>query len=92
MFHAVDSHNRCISALAYWTYDQVWDYIHKHKLPYNVLYDKGYTSLGDEMTTGLPQSKKPTGGKEAMDAFERSGRFVGMDDNNECGLHSRIIK
>lgn len=78
-----------LNPLAYWTHDQVWDYIHDHNLPYNTLYDKGYTSLGDEMTTGLPELKRTAG---EGDAFERSGRFVGMGNDKECGLHSHIEK
>mmetsp|Transcript_11829 Transcript_11829/g.20802 ORF Transcript_11829/g.20802 Transcript_11829/m.20802 type:complete len:631 (-) Transcript_11829:706-2598(-) len=83
-----------LNPLAYWTYEQVWDYIRKQhkKLPYNVLYDKGYTSLGDEMTTDLPQSSNNATGDYAVDAFERSGRFMGMGNRTECGLHSHIRK
>src|SRR5207248_2112255 len=32
--------------LAEWTEDEVWDYVCEHDLPYNSLYDKGYTSIG----------------------------------------------
>ena len=77
-----------LNPLTYWTYNQVWEYIRKHKLPYNVLYDKGYTSLGDEMTTGLPQLNATS---ISRDEFERSGRFIGMK-NKECGLHTHRQK
>jgi len=66
-----------LNPLALWTYDQVWDYIRKHHVPYNPLHDKGYKSVGDTMTTIAVEKT----------ADERSGRFVGMD-KTECGMHS----
>ena len=78
-----------LNPLAYWTYEQVWNYIRKHNLPYNVLYDQGYTSLGDVMTTSRPIRDRRAG--DAIDSFERSGRFVGLH-RTECGLHSRREK
>lgn len=69
-----------LNPLAYWSYSQVWEHIRHYNLPYNSLYDKGYTSLGDEMTTDLPTGSD-----------ERSGRFVGMN-RTECGLHSHRNK
>jgi 3'-phosphoadenosine 5'-phosphosulfate sulfotransferase (PAPS reductase)/FAD synthetase len=35
-----------INPLADWTRQQVWDYIHEYDVPYNRLYDQGYTSIG----------------------------------------------
>ena len=66
-----------LNPLAYWSYDDVWDYIRKYKVPYNPLHDQGYKSIGDTMTT------QPVDGSDD----ERSGRFVGMD-RSECGIHS----
>lgn len=34
-----------------WTFDDVWQFIHKASVPYCCLYDQGYTSLGDVETT-----------------------------------------
>jgi len=71
-----------LNPLAYWTYAQVWDYIRKHKVPYNPLHDKGYKSIGDTMTTQPVDAK----------AEERSGRFVDLrqkeGEKSECGMHS----
>ena len=75
-----------LNPLAFWTYDQVWNYIRKHEIPYNPLYDQGYTSLGDEMTTRLPDLSQQNSA-----AYERSGRFVGLNQT-ECGLHSHRAK
>ncbi|KAL9186704.1 hypothetical protein ACHAXT_005942 [Thalassiosira profunda] len=79
-----------LNPLAYWTYAQVWEYIRSNGLPYNELYDKGYTSLGDVMTTRLPLRNATAAGEGAIDAFERSGRFVGLGNRTECGLHSHL--
>lgn len=70
-----------INPLAHWSYEDVWAYIRHHKLIYNPLYDKGYKSIGDVMTT-MPVAK---------DANERSGRFVGLN-KTECGMHSHLEK
>jgi phosphoadenosine phosphosulfate reductase len=74
-----------LNPLAYWSYDQVWSYIRNNNVPYNPLYDQGYTSIGDEMTTSKPE--KANEGVEPAH-HERSGRFAGFGaSNKECGLH-----
>ena len=35
-----------LNPLAEWTEDEVWDYVREHELPYNPLYDQGFTSIG----------------------------------------------
>ena len=35
-----------VNPLADWGLEQVWDYIHEHKIPYNTLHDKGFPSIG----------------------------------------------
>ncbi len=62
--------------LATWTRARVWDYIVKHKLPYNRLYDEGYTSIGCQPCTR----------RVAAGAHERSGRWDGSK-KMECGIH-----
>ena len=32
--------------MAFWTHQDVWDYIKYHALPYSPIYDMGYTSTG----------------------------------------------
>jgi phosphoadenosine phosphosulfate reductase len=74
-----------LNPLAYWSYDKVWSYIRNNNVPYNPLYDQGYTSIGDEMTTSKPE-KADEGVEHAH--LERSGRFAGFGESNkECGLH-----
>lgn len=62
--------------LATWTRARVWNYILKHNLPYNRLYDEGYTSIGCQ-----PCTRRPEAG-----AHERSGRWDGST-KMECGIH-----
>jgi phosphoadenosine phosphosulfate reductase len=59
--------------LADWTGEMCLDYIRTHELPYNVLHDRGYDSIGDTHST------QPGSG--------RSGRWAGTD-KVECGIHT----
>jgi phosphoadenosine phosphosulfate reductase len=65
-----------INPLATWTRRRVWDYIVAHELPYNPLYDEGYTSIGC-----VPCTRRVVAG-----AHERSGRWDG-EKKLECGIH-----
>lgn len=65
-----------ICPLIHWTWDDVWNYIHLHKLPYNELHDKNYPSIGCEHCTQAV--------REGEDF--RSGRWASMV-KTECGLH-----
>lgn len=62
--------------LAHWTRARIWDYIVNHNLPYNRLYDEGYTSIGCQPCTR----------RVAAGAHERSGRWDGSR-KMECGIH-----
>jgi phosphoadenosine phosphosulfate reductase len=68
-----------INPLADWTGDQVWDYIRKNDLPYNLLHDRGYPSIGCEPCT---RAVKP--GEDP-----RAGRWWWEQSagQKECGLH-----
>jgi phosphoadenylyl-sulfate reductase (thioredoxin) len=65
-----------INPLAAWTNDQVWDYLRTNGVPYNLLHDQGYPSIGCEPCTS------PVG----MGETGRAGRWRGHD-KTECGLH-----
>jgi phosphoadenosine phosphosulfate reductase len=65
-----------INPLANWTRGQVWSYILEHKVPYNVLHDRGYASIGCTHCT------HPT----TNPGDERSGRWQGLA-KTECGIH-----
>jgi phosphoadenosine phosphosulfate reductase len=70
-----------INPLADWSSDQVWDYVKKNNVPYNPLYDQGYTSIGCEPCT------RPIKPGEDI----RAGRWWWESpEKKECGLHVRI--
>jgi len=58
-----------------WTDRQVFQYLHRHDLPYHPLWHQGYVSIGDWHTT---RSLAEAGDEEAT-------RFFGL--KRECGLH-----
>jgi phosphoadenosine phosphosulfate reductase len=66
-----------LNPLVDWSREQVWDYIKQHQIPYNVLHDRGYRSIGCAPCTAITTSDD-----------ERSGRWVGFN-KTECGLHNR---
>lgn len=70
-----------INPLANWTFKQVKTYIDKREVPYNVLLDRGYKSVGDWHST------QPV--KEGED--ERAGRWKGQT-KTECGIHNKRSK
>lgn len=70
-----------VNPLLGWSREEVWSYIRKHRLPYNPLYDQGYSSIGcihctTPVTTG---------------EGERAGRWRGFQ-KTECGLHARTTQ
>ncbi len=67
-----------INPLVKWTSDDVWDYIRANDVPYNVLHDRNYPSIGCEPCTN---EVKP--GEDP-----RAGRWAGFK-KTECGLHDK---
>ncbi len=65
-----------ISILADWTWSQVELYAREHNIPRLSLYDQGYTSIGCEPCTAIPEAG----------ADPRSGRWGGK--KLECGIHT----
>lgn len=66
-----------INPLLHWTNDQVWNYIKENKVPYNVLHDRGFPSIGC-----APCTRAIEPGEDL-----RAGRWWWELDNKECGLH-----
>ena len=58
-----------------WSNRDIHQYLQKHRLPYNPLWDKGYVSIGDKHST------KPL----TLGLSEEDTRFGGSQ--RECGLH-----
>ena len=65
-----------INPLINWTHDEVWDYIKRHNLLYNVLHDQHYPSIGCKQCTS----------PVCFGDDDRSGRWKGLN-KTECGLH-----
>jgi phosphoadenosine phosphosulfate reductase len=66
-----------LNPMAAWSREAVWEYIHKHKIPYNPLHDRGYRSIGC-----APCTRATAAGEN-----ERAGRWTGFD-KAECGIHT----
>lgn len=69
-----------INPLISWTEKEVWDYIKKNNIPYNLLHDRGFPSIGCEPCT------------RAIEPGEdiRSGRWWWEEElHKECGLHKK---
>ncbi len=67
-----------VNPLAEWTEQQVWDYIRRHDVPYNVLHDRGYPSIGCAPCTRAVQPGEDI----------RAGRWWWENPTTkECGLH-----
>jgi phosphoadenosine phosphosulfate reductase len=65
-----------INPIADWTSARVWRYIREHDVPYNVLHDQSYPSIG---CTHCTRAVRP--GEDP-----RTGRWSGFA-KTECGLH-----
>lgn len=70
-----------LNPLADWSQTEVWDYIRKHKIPFNPLYDRGYRSIGC-----WPCTRRVAEGEN-----ERAGRWTGFN-KAECGIHTFMSK
>lgn len=63
-----------------WSTQEVRDYITKHNVPYNLLHDKGFISIGC-----LPCTRAVSEGEDF-----RAGRWWWEDNSKkECGLHAQ---
>ncbi len=69
-----------INPLIDWTEEEVWSYAREHGIPYNVLHDKGFPSIGCQ-----PCTRAIEPGEDV-----RAGRWWWENpDTKECGLHKR---
>jgi phosphoadenosine phosphosulfate reductase len=70
-----------LNPMANWTRQEVWDYLKRHRFPYNPLHDRGYRSIGC----------RPCTDATGAGANERAGRWTGFS-KTECGLHTFLPK
>jgi phosphoadenosine phosphosulfate reductase len=69
-----------LNPLINWTEKQVWDYIRERDVPYNVLHDKGFPSIGCKPCTRAIQPGEDS----------RAGRWWWENsEHKECGLHNQ---
>ncbi len=69
-----------INPLVHWTEQQVWDYVKANRVPYNVLHDKSFPSIGCQ-----PCTRAVAEGEDV-----RAGRWWWENpEHKECGLHKR---
>lgn len=69
-----------INPLINWTEKEVWTYIKNHNIPYNLLHDRGFPSIGCE-----PCTRAIEPGEDV-----RAGRWWWENElHKECGLHKR---
>ena len=82
IFEWDDAHNMLkINPLVHWSKDDVWTYIKRHDVPYNMLHDKGYPSIGC-----APCTRAVPAGQD-----DRSGRWWWEESvKKECGLHINL--
>jgi phosphoadenosine phosphosulfate reductase len=66
-----------LNPIARWTWDDVWSYIRAHDVPYNVLHDRNYPSIGCQ-----PCTRPVRPGEDP-----RAGRWANFA-KKECGLHT----
>lgn len=71
-----------LNPLIDWTIDEVWKYIRERQLPYNVLFDWGFDSVGCIICSTPLLKGEPL----------RAGRWrwfnlLKEEDNKECGIH-----
>ena len=67
-----------LNPLIEWTEDDVWEYVHEFEVPYNALYDQGYSSIGC-----APCTRAIEPGEDV-----RAGRWWWESaEHKECGLH-----
>ncbi|MBN2747152.1 MAG: phosphoadenylyl-sulfate reductase [Bacteroidales bacterium] len=69
-----------VNPLINWSEEDVWNYIHQNKIPYNPLHDKGFPSIGCQPCTRAIEKGEDL----------RAGRWWWENpDTKECGLHAK---
>ena len=78
-FSARRNHMR-IHPILHFTEQDIWDYIHKYKVPYNPLYERGYRSIGERDFTKPvkdPKSRERAGREKEKEKIMARLRALG---------------
>ena len=65
-----------------WSYEEMAAYLSRYSVPYNVLHDRGFVSIGC-----APCTRAIEPGEDA-----RAGRWWWETSQKECGLHQTVVK
>lgn len=71
--HLIPAHTR-IKPILHFTERDVWNTYQVHKIPYCVLYEQGYRSLGAKSTSAIAQPGVPAWEQDLEHTKERAGR------------------
>lgn len=72
-----------VNPLANWSLDDCWNFVRQNKIPWNSLYDRGYTSIGC-----APCTRAIEPGED-----QRAGRWWWENpEHKECGLHNNPMR
>jgi phosphoadenosine phosphosulfate reductase len=66
-----------LNPLLHWTFNDVMNFVHEHHVPYNLLHDQGFVSIGC-----APCTRAVEPGEDF-----RAGRWWWEQSQKECGLH-----
>ncbi len=70
-----------VSPLLDWTDADIWNYVRAHRVPYNTLHDRGFTSIGcAPCTRAVQPGEHPRAGRWWWEQVE----------TRECGLQGRV--
>jgi phosphoadenylyl-sulfate reductase (thioredoxin) len=74
-----------LAPLANWNAQKIKTYVDEHKVPYNSLYDNGYTSIGCTIcsTPTLPHEDTRAGRWRWFNAMD-------PESSKECGIHTNV--
>ncbi|MDF1764606.1 MAG: phosphoadenylyl-sulfate reductase [Oleibacter sp.] len=82
-FNGIEGDLYKFNPLASWSSAQVWEYIRMFDVPFNVLHERGFKSIGCQPCTRAVQPNQ----------HEREGRWWWEEaTKKECGLHASNIK
>ncbi|XP_031637727.1 FAD synthase [Contarinia nasturtii] len=74
-----------VNPLLEWTCKNIWDYLHKHNVPYCSLYKIGYTSIGDRTNTLPNPHLKRISSVTGRDEYLHADQLIDEDEHERAG-------